>query len=336
MGHSRHSDTADHGRLPGAGVRLVRGLHNAHPHGGCALTIGNFDGVHRGHAALLAQLVAAARERSLAPALLTFEPHPVELLAPERAPARLTDFRQKISLLARHALDRVVCARFDRRLAAMSADDFIHDVLVRRLGVRHLLVGDDFRFGHRGGGDFATLRAAADAGHFTLSRLDTQHDGARRISSTRVRECLAAGDLSGAAALLGRPYSLCGRVAHGQRLGRRIGFPTANLPLRRGRAALAGVYAVHLLDGGGTRLEGVANVGRRPTVDGTEERVEVHVLDFDGDLYGRLCEVRFLARLREEQRFAGLDALRAQIARDVEAGRRVLAAHRAGAGTAGP
>jgi len=334
MGHSRQSPTASRTAATRGGVRIVRGLHNARPGDGCALTIGNFDGVHRGHSALLGQLVAAARERSLPPVLLTFEPHPVEVLSPERAPARLTDFRQKVALLGGHALDRVVCARFDRRLAAMSPGDFVRDVLVARLGVRHLLVGDDFRFGHRGAGDFATLAAAADDGLFSLSRLATQHDGADRISSTRVRACLARGDLRGAAALLGRPYSVCGRVAHGQRLGRRIGFPTANFPLRRGRAPLAGVFAVHLVDAAGARLDGVANVGHRPTVNGTEERVEVHVLDFDGDLYGRLFEVRFLRQLRDEQRFPGLDALKAQIARDVDAARRALAAH--GAGAIGP
>jgi len=327
MGHSHHSTPASRDADRSRRARVVRGLHNARPEDGCALTIGNFDGVHRGHAALLARLDDEARARRLPPVLLTFEPHPVEVLAPRQAPPRLTPFRQKVALLAGYPLQRVVCARFDRGLAAMPPDAFIREVLCGRLAVRHLLVGDDFRFGHRGAGDFQTLRAAANAGHFTLSRLDTRHDGGERISSTRVRGCLAAGDLRGAAALLGRPFSVCGRVAHGQRLGRRIGFPTANFPVRRGTAPLAGVFAVHLDDDAGGRLEGVANVGRRPTVGGAEERVEVHVLDFDGDLYGRHFEVRFLERLREERRFENLEALKAQIARDVEAGRAVLAAH---------
>jgi riboflavin kinase/FMN adenylyltransferase len=340
MGQPSHINPATLHSRGCAGARLVRGVGNARAEEGCALTIGNFDGVHRGHQALIRRLAAAALDRGLAPALLTFEPHPVEVLAPRRAPARLTSFRQKSRLLLREPLQRVVCARFDRALAAMSPLAFIDEVLCRRLRVRHLLVGDDFRFGHGGTGDFSTLADAADEGRFTLARLETVTNEGERISSTRIREHLAKGELDAAAALLGRRFSLCGRVARGQRLGRTLGFPTANFPLRRAPAPVSGVFAVHLRDGAGTAFEGVANVGRRPTVDGVEEvgrrptvdgveeRLEVHVLDFTGDLYGREFEVVFLERLRGEQRFSGLDALKAQIGRDVEAARSALASHR--------
>lgn len=309
----------------GIRVKIIRGLHNARPDGGCVLTIGNFDGVHRGHQVLLGRLAELAARAGLPAALLTFEPHPAELLAPARAPVRLTRLREKLLLLREQPLERVICARFDAALAHTPAQRFIDDVLVRRLGVRHLLVGDDFRFGHGGSGDFALLHAAADAGRFALTRLATVRGDGARVSSTRIRQLLMAGRLDAAAALLGRPFSLCGRVAHGQRLGRTLGFPTANLPLRRSGVPLSGVYAV-TLHGVGLALEGVANVGRRPTVGGTEERVEVHAFDFCGDLYGRELRVVFHQRLRTEQRFDGLDALTAQIARDVAAAREVHAA----------
>ena len=279
---------------------------------------------------MLAQLSDIASEQGLPARLLTFEPHPVELLATDRAPARLTRFREKVAVLTEQPLDGVVAAHFHRRLADMAPQDFIDQVLVGRLGVRHLLVGDDFRFGRGGEGDFATLMAAAGSGRFGLSRMDTQRDGGERISSTRVRQCLAAGDLDTAATLLGRPYSVCARVNHGQRLGRTIGFPTANLPLRRRVSPVSGVYAVSVRRASGTVLQGVANVGRRPTVNGSGERLEVHLFDFEGDLYGEALEVCFLAHLRPEQRFDGLDALKAQIARDAEAARAIHAATGAG------
>ena len=295
------------------------------PDGGCVLTIGNFDGVHRGHQALLQSLSALARRHDLPCTLLTFEPHPAEVLYPQQAPARLTRFREKMHALRGEQIDRVVCARFDSALAGMEPRRFIDEVLVSCLGVKHLLVGDDFRFGQGGRGDHTTLSGAAREGCFALSRLDTVSRDEHRVSSTRIREQLAAGDLRGAAHLLGRPYTLCGRVSRGQRLGRTIGFPTANLPLRRDASPLSGVFAVSLLGADGGQLHGVANVGRRPTVGGTEERVEVHVFDFDGDLYGREFQVLFHARLRPERRFEGIEALKAQIARDAQAARAIHA-----------
>ena len=285
------------------------------------LTIGNFDGVHRGHQTLLRQVAELADAHHLPSVLLTFEPHPIEVLAQHHAPPRLTRFREKMAVLHTQPIDHVVCMPFDPALAAMSAEQFIDEVLCRVLRVQHLLVGDDFHFGHRGAGDFRTLQDAAESGRFAVSRIETITDQSVRISSTRVRELIAVGELKGAAVLLGRAVSVCGRVAYGQQLGRTLGFPTANFALRRVRCALSGVYAVTMHDAAGRVLEGVANVGMRPTVDGTQSRAEVHVLDFCGDLYGQDMHIEFHHLIRPEQRFDGLDALKAQIGHDVAAAR---------------
>lgn len=287
------------------------------------LTIGNFDGVHLGHQTLLRQVAELATAHHLPSVLLTFEPHPIEVLAQRHAPPRLTRFREKMAVLHTQPIDHVVCMPFDPALAAMSAEQFIDEVLCRVLRVQHLLVGDDFHFGHRGAGDFRTLQDAAESGRFAVSRIETISEQSVRISSTRVRELIAVGELQGAAVLLGRAVSVCGRVAHGQQLGRTLGFPTANFALRRVRCALSGVYAVTMHDTSGGVLNGVANVGMRPTVDGTQSRAEVHVLDFSGDLYGQAMQIQFHQLIRPEQRFDGLDALKAQIGRDVEAAREI-------------
>ena len=289
------------------------------------LTIGNFDGVHLGHQTLLRQLADLAGAHDLPSVLLTFEPHPIEVLAQHNAPPRLTRFREKMAVLHMQPIDHVVCMPFDAALAAMSAEQFIDEVLCRVLRVQHLLVGDDFHFGHRGAGDFRTLQDAAESGRFAVSRIDTISEQSVRISSTRVRELIAVGELNGAAVLLGRAVSVCGRVAHGQQLGRTLGFPTANIALRRTRCSLSGVYAVTMHDANGGVLEGVANVGMRPTVDGTQSRVEVHAFDFFGDLYGQDMQVQFHQLIRPEQRFDGLDALKAQIGRDVASAREIHA-----------
>jgi riboflavin kinase/FMN adenylyltransferase len=306
-------------------VNISRGVKNAQFKQGCVLTIGNFDGVHLGHQALLRQLAELAGVHRLPSVLLTFEPHPIEVLTPAQAPPRLTRFQEKMLVLHTQPIDHVVCMPFNESLAAMSPGQFIDEVLCRVLRVQHLLVGDDFQFGHRGAGNFSTLQDAADAGRFALSRIETVSERSVRVSSTRVRELIAQGELSDAAVLLGRAVSVCGRVAYGQQLGRTIGFPTANFALRRIRCALSGVYAVTMCDAAGRALAGVANVGTRPTVNGTQSRVEVHVLDFSDDLYGQAFQVQFHQQIRPEQRFDGLDALQAQIGRDVEAARAVHA-----------
>ena len=288
----------------------------------CVLTIGNFDGVHRGHQAMLSALSALAREHGVAARLLTFEPHPVEFLSPNEAPPRLLRFREKVVALSRYGITNITCARFGETLSRFDPETFVEDVLFNGLAVRHVLVGDDFRFGHRGAGNFETLSRAGERFGFGVSRVDTvQHDGAR-VSSTRVREALAAGELALAGSLLGRPYAVCGRVRMGQQLGRTIGFPTANIACGRNRFAPAGVFAVRVRTHDGTQWRGVANVGRRPTVDGTEERLEVHLFDVSDDLYGQELEVVFEQRIRGEQKFPNLDALKAQIAADADAARR--------------
>lgn len=307
-------------------MEVIRGLHNLGAgHRGCALTIGNFDGIHRGHQAVLSQLARGAAERGLPTTLMTFEPHPVEFFVPERAEARITRFREKVEALMAQPVDRVFCVKFNQAMAHMSADAFVEEVLVAGLGVRYLVVGDDFRFGRDRRGDFETLVAAGERHGFEVERTATFDVGGERVSSTRVRGALTAGDLDTAMELLGRPFRLLGRVVHGDQRGRSIGFPTANIPLYRRQRPLSGVYAVWLVvEGAGEPLAAVANLGVRPTVDGEHALLEVHVFDWEGDLYGRRVTVEFVQKIREERRFDGLEALTRQIEQDAEAARRRL------------
>ncbi len=294
----------------------------------CALTVGNFDGVHRGHRAMLERLVQKARELNLPCSVLTFEPHPREFFSPASAPARLSRVREKLEMLAEAGVDRAHVLRFGAPLAAMAPERFVDEVLVRGLGVRWLLVGRDFRYGAKRAGDFAALEAAAAAAGFGLEAMpDVVQDG-ERVSSSAVRAALAQGDLAGAARLLGRPYSMSGRVAHGERLGRALGFPTANIVLRR-RPPLEGVYVVEVeLEETHRRLQGVASVGRRPTVrENASPLLEAHLFDWTGALYGRHLRVTFLRKLRDEEKYDGLEALRAAIARDADQAREYFRKH---------
>ena len=309
-------------------MELIRGQHNLRPrHRGCVATIGNFDGVHLGHQAILAQLAGQAGRLRLPRLVITFEPQPQEFFAgPKAPPARLMRLREKLLALDGLGIERVLCLEFDHRLAAMPAERFIEDLLIERLGIRYLVIGDDFRFGHRRAGDFAMLVQAGQRHGFAVADNHSYSVGGERVSSTRVRQALAQGDLDLAARLLGRPYDMCGRVAHGDRRGRTIGFPTANIHLHRRVTPVYGVYAV-LLSGPDLQLwPGIANVGCRPTVEGERERLEVHLLDFQGDLYGRHAKVDFLHYLRPEQRFASLAALQAQIQQDEQTARAWFAA----------
>jgi riboflavin kinase/FMN adenylyltransferase len=282
-----------------------------------ALTIGNFDGVHRGHRAMLERVVAAARERALGCSVLTFEPHPREFFSAATAPSRLSRLREKLELIAEAGVQRTHVLRFGASLAAMPAERFIAEVLVGGMGVRWLLVGRDFRFGARRAGDFAMLAAAGARLGFATEAMEDVLDGAQRISSSGVRAALAAGNLDDAARLLGRPYTMSGRVAHGEKLGRTLGFPTANIVLRR-RPPLAGIFAVQAeIEETRQPLRGVASVGRRPTVKAdAAPLLEVHLFDWAGALYGRHLRVQFLRKLRDEAKYDGLEALRAAIARD--------------------
>ena len=292
-----------------------------------ALTIGNFDGVHKGHQAMLARLKARASALALPACVLTFEPHPLELFAPQTAPTRLTSLREKLELLAAHGIECVHVSRFNRAYAGRSPQDFIERVLLAGLGMRWLLIGDDFRFGARRGGDFALLQQASVKLGFGLEAMPTVEEDGVRVSSSAVRVALAAGLLDEARALLGRPYSISGRVVHGDKLGRQIGFPTANVQLRHNRPPLSGIFAVRTLDGNGRVREGAASLGLRPTVDNSgRAKLEVHLFDFNGDLYGQHLRIDFLHKLRDEQKYPNLDDLKAQIGRDCDMAKRLLAA----------
>ena len=291
--------------------------------GRCALTIGNFDGVHRGHRTLVDRVIARAREAKLTSCVLTFEPHPREFFAGEAAPARITRLRDKLDLLSQAGVERVHVARFDARFAALPPERFVEDVLIGGLGMRALIVGRDFRYGAKRAGDFAALEAASKRHGFSLEAMDDVEFEGRRVSSSAVRAALDTGDLRGAERLLGHPYAISGRVAHGAKLGRGLGFPTANIVLRR-PPPIAGIFVVEV-DGYG---HGVASVGRRPTINPVAiPLLEVHLFDHDADLYGEHLRVRFLQKLRDEEKFDGLPALQAAIARDARQAKEYFLKH---------
>jgi len=299
-------------------MELIRGQHNLRPHHrGCVATIGNFDGVHLGHQSVLGQLSEKAAELCLPTTVITFEPYPQEYFAAGNAPPRLTRLREKIKALTRYSVDRVLCLRFNPQLAAMPAMEFIEDLLINGLGVRYLVVGDDFRFGHNRQGDFSLLEDMGRKHDFQVVNIHTFKIDNERVSSTRVREALLRGDLASAEKMLGRPYRMCGRVAHGDKRGRSIGFPTANLHLHRQTTPVLGVYAVEMFGLDHEPVQGVANVGTRPTVDGTRTLLEIHLFDFDEDIYGRYVHVEFKHKLRDEVRFDSFDELKQQIDKDV-------------------
>ena len=305
-------------------MELIRGLHNLQPrHRGCVATIGAFDGVHKGHRAVLAQLLGESRELGLPSTVIVFEPLPREYFSPGEAPARLMSFREKFLALSGLGIDRLLRIRFDESLRGMSASEFSQAIFVHGLAVQRLVLGDDFRFGREREGDADFLRdLGRRAGFVTLPTQTFEVDG-ERVSSTRVREALAAGDLATAGRLLGRDYAISGRVVRGLQLGRELGAPTANVELKRLRSPLSGVFAVRV-DGPGLRdAAGVANVGTRPTVNsGTRANLEVHLLEGSPDLYGQRIDVRFAHRFRAEKKYDSLDALRDAIRDDIDTARR--------------
>jgi riboflavin kinase/FMN adenylyltransferase len=303
-------------------MRLYRGIP-ASADEPVALTIGNFDGVHRGHQAMLARLCEAAEDLRLPSAVMTFDPHPREFFAPDTAPPRLSSTRTKLELFRAFGVARVYVARFNAALAALTAEAFIDSVLVSRLGVRWVLVGDDFRFGRGRAGDLSTLRQRART--FSVEAMATIDVDGGRASSTAAREALAAGDLAHATALLGRPYAIAGRVGHGEKLGRKLGFPTANLRLRH-KPALSGIFAVRVHGLPGGPRQGIASLGVRPTIaEDAKPLLEVFVFDFDAPLYGRRLTVEFLHKLRDEARYPDLDALVRQMHADVAHARNYFA-----------
>lgn len=307
-------------------MRLIRGLHNLRTiHRGSVATIGNFDGMHLGHQAVVAALAKRGSQYHLPATVIIFEPQPLEFFRPEQAPARLTRLREKLLAIRDQEVEQVLLLKFDARLAAMSATDFIEDILVGGLGIRHLYVGDDFRFGRDRGGDFAQLQRAGEEHGFAVENLETVSDKDERISSTRIREALTGNDLAEVERCLGRPFSLVGRVAHGDKRGRTIGFPTLNIPLHRRVSPLRGVYAVRVIGLDAEPMPGVANVGYRPTFGGdVRPRLEVHVFDFDREVYGAQVAVEFVAAIRDERKFDSFDQLREQIQRDAASARELL------------
>lgn len=308
-------------------MRIVRGIANlpALPQG-CVATIGTFDGVHLGHEALIRGLAEQGRRMGLPVVVALFEPQPREYFFPEQAPGRLCRLREKIQALAKLPVDLVLLLRFDRAMAEQAPEDFIQHTLIGGLRVKYLVVGDDFRFGRARRGDVAMLRQAGREAGFNVADTPTFAMDGRRVSSTWVREALEEGDCALAARLLGRPYAVYGRVVHGNKQGRILGFPTANLALRRKNVPVKGVFAVTMRGINGRVVAGVANVGVRPTLDGgSAVLLETHLFDFQQDIYGRLVEVRFHGKLRDERRFSSMEALRAQIQEDAVAARAFLA-----------
>ena len=287
-----------------------------------ALTIGNFDGVHLGHRAMIARLEEVAHRQGLPVAVMTFEPQPQEFFAPDQAPARLTSLHEKLEILRNCGVDRVYVCRFDYAFAQFGADEFVSRILQDGLAVRWLLVGDDFRFGARRSGDFTLLKALALRSGFDVEAMTSVVAFGERVSSTAIRGRLEAGDLTGAQQLLGRPYSITGRVVDGDKLGAKIGYPTANIQLKRSKAPLSGIFVVEVEGLGPDALPGVASLGVRPTVKVRgQATLEVHLFDFNGRIYGQRIGVRFLQKLRDEQKFAGIDALVEQMDRDAAAAR---------------
>ncbi|RMF96497.1 MAG: bifunctional riboflavin kinase/FAD synthetase [Gammaproteobacteria bacterium] len=310
-------------------MQLIRRPGSGRPAlpGGCVATIGTFDGVHLGHQRIIARVVEEARRRGLPAVVFSFEPTPAEFFSPGRPPPRLTRFREKFVALAELAVDCFFCPPFDAAMESLSPAAFIQRWLLEALQVQHLVVGDDFRFGHRRAGGFAELQQAAAEHGFGIERAESVVVDGQRVSSTAIREALAAGELERARRLLGRYYRMLGRVVPGRRLGARLGFPTANVRLNRRAVALSGIFAVRVHGLPESPVDGVASLGYRPTVDrdGTL-LLEVHLFDFDRDIYGEHIGVDFVARLRDERRFDDLDSLVEQMHEDAAQARALLAA----------
>tara|TARA_R110002050_G_scaffold12166_2_gene40224 strand:+ start:2881 stop:3810 length:930 start_codon:yes stop_codon:yes gene_type:complete len=305
-------------------MQLVRGIHNIQPEDhGCVLTIGNFDGVHKGHQRVISALVTKAKALNCVAAVLVFEPQPQELFAPDKAPARLCRLRDKYALLAELGVQRLICVNFTRKFASQSAEKFIANLLVEKLGIKHLIVGDDFHFGKNRRGDFTMLTEAGKHFGFEVSDTASCKMANCRISSTAIREALEHDNLTVVENMLGRPYSIIGKVFHGDKRGRQLGFPTANVLLKRQKSPLNGVFAVKVKTINGT-FNGVANIGARPTINGARQQLEVHIFNFNNDIYGQCIEVVIKKKLRQVMKFDSLAALTAQIKLDSEQAKQVL------------
>ena len=313
-------------------MELIRSLNNLRlHHKKCVATIGNFDGLHLGHQAIISQLKTIANKHDLPTVIITFEPQPQEYFSPQNAPARLTRLREKVEEIARLGVDRLVCLRFNSELASLSPRGFVERLLIDGLDISHLVVGDDFRFGKDRQGDYATLEKMADEFGYELEHTNTCLFQGKRISSTRIRDALAGDNLNLARELLGRDYAISGRVVHGDKRGKALGFPTANLELHRLHSPVIGVYVTHVHITGRHRALGetshpaVTSIGTRPMFDGEGMRLETHILDFDETLYAKHIQVVFLKKLRHEEKFSDIDDLKKAIETDSENARQYFA-----------
>lgn len=305
-------------------MELIRGLQNINAsHHGCVLTIGKFDGVHLGHQAVLRNLLEKAKSLNLPSAVMVFEPQPEELFAPEQAPARLSLLRDKYNALKAIGIDRLFCVRFSRTFSNMSPKDFVQSLLVKQLGVEFLVVGDDFKFGHKRLGDYAFLKQHSIVCGFDLASTQSFRLHDSRISSTAIREALAKSDFTSVNVMLGRAFCVSGKVVHGEKNGRKIGFPTANILLNRHKSPVSGVFACRARTKDAW-YDAVVNVGNRPTLNGTKIQLEAHLFDFNADLYGQHIKVDFVDKIRDEIKFANFAALQAQISLDAKKARQIL------------
>ncbi len=298
-------------------MQLIRGLHNLpRPIPASVVTIGNFDGIHLGHQHVLEQLKSAAVERQLSSIVIIFEPQPIEYFAPDKAPKRLARFREKLDYLKSKQIDYLLCLKFDRALAELYAEDFVKSILINRLNTQHLVIGDDFRFGKNRSGNFQFLLDAGRKFGFSVQNTDTLLIDGARVSSTRIRDCIQSDDFNQAAKLLGRPYTLSGKIAHGKKLGRELGFPTINIKMGDKTLIVKGIFAVSVKGIDNRVLPGVASIGTRPTVNGVDTILEVFILDFDQDVYGYSVDVEFLHKIRNEEKFDSLEELGLHIEQD--------------------
>jgi len=306
-------------------MEFIRGLINLQrQRKSCVATIGNFDGVHLGHHAVLDQVKESAKSEKLLSTVVIFEPQPIEYFSPDKAPSRLTRLREKLQQFAEHDIDRVVCLGFDEQMANLSAAEFVDDILLNALAVKKLIIGDDFRFAKNREGDYQYLLDAAEEKNFEVSMTDSFTSDSERVSSTLIRQALANGDMNKATRLLGRPYRISGRVVHGDKRGRKLGFATANIELHRYLSPVVGIFSGRVFGIGDKPLDAVVYVGSRPVYKGKRVILEVHILDFDDDLYGRHLQVELLEKLRGEGDFNSEEELVNQIHIDIENARQSL------------
>ena len=299
-------------------MQLIRGLHNlTSPLPPCVVTIGNFDGIHLGHQHVLEQLKNAASQRNLPATVIIFEPQPIEFFAPDKAPKRLSRFREKLNYLKSQNIDYLLCLKFDQKLSTLDANDFVKTILIDGVNTHHLVIGDDFRFGKNRLGDFVLLRECGREFGFDIENSDTLLIDGHRVSSTRIRGSIQNDDFLQAEQLLGRPYSLSGKVSHGKKLGRELGFPTINIKMGDKTLIVKGIFAVRVKGIDNRVLPGVASIGTRPTVNGVDTILEVYILDFDQDVYGYCVDVEFLHKIRDEEKFDSLDELTRHIKDDI-------------------